>query len=170
MRAWFVHQINGVVVVEYLPAPLGDRHPIGVSLAARSLGIPEEHWDKGESGAASRLARWTKDLLRNITSKCEAPYGAIGVEIRFATPSQLREGSLHMTSEVFVSRQLLTSHPSLERTLNEDYGQGEALDWPHGTFFSTWAPYNARRVTVSGIQNRLRRSELALGNAMLAHP
>lgn len=166
VRAGYVHDRYGLVVVTYLAAPAGDRHPIAISLAAGPLGVPEAFWSAADRRAAGRLARWTANLLRSASSRTEAPYAGIGVEYTLATPSDLVRGVSTLPAEVFVSRALLVPGGRLDAALRQDYGAVEEAVWGHGTFLSAWAPYNARKVTLPGIPERFRNSSVALGEAM----
>jgi hypothetical protein len=165
VRAGYLHKKFGVIVVEYLGASEGDRHPIAVSLGAGPLGIPDELWGKADRSGADRLAEWTKNLLSEASSASRAWYGGIGIEYTLATPSALLGGDAYLPSEVFISRALLASSAGLEAALREDFGPEEAA-WEHGSFLSAWAPYNGRKVTLPGIPARFRKSSQAVGRAV----
>ncbi len=86
VRAGFAHRKLGVVVAEYLAAPSGDQHPIGVSLGAGALGVPRDLWKGSDRAKASQLAQWSTDLLRVTSASGIALYGGIATKPRW-TPS-----------------------------------------------------------------------------------
>ena len=164
VRAGFIHRTHGIAVVEYLPAPAPDRHPIGLSVSAGALGIPEHLHARTDRSAARTLARWTTTLLREASARCDAEYGGIGVELRLGTPGQLRAGSATIPSELFVSHRLLTADPALESALRAGFSPATQTTWPHGAFFTGWRPFS-RGDTLPDIPHRFRASSTELGNA-----
>lgn len=165
VRAGFRHRRHGIVVVEYLYARAGDRHPVAVSLGAGPLGLPIELWRKPERAAAERLAAWSVDILRDAASRCRAAFGGIGVEFTLGTPRSLVDGASLLASESYVSRVVLDSDDELRRALRSDFGDAEQI-WDDGEFYSGWAPFNTGRTTLDEIPRRFRSSSRALGRAM----
>lgn len=166
VRAGFTHRKFGIVVVEYLAAPMQDRHPVGVSLGAGPLGVPPNLWKKADRSKAGRIAEWSKRIMMTGSAACSALYGGIGVEATLATPSALRGGARLLPSEVFVSNAVLASNPNLLQTLRTEFDNNQDASWDHGVFFSAWSPFNDGQITLPGIPSRFRDSSRALGTAL----
>ncbi|HEX8347198.1 MAG TPA: hypothetical protein VF657_21040, partial [Actinoplanes sp.] len=134
----------------------------------KSLGIPIEMWGKVERSAAAKLASWSKNLLLEASDQCNALYAAIGIECSLATPSELAGGLASLPSEVFVAQDILETNPKLNRAFAEDFQNGVVIEWSTGRFYSGWAPFNARHVSMSGGAAAVRKSSTALGRAVLS--
>ncbi|WP_344232102.1 hypothetical protein, partial [Kribbella hippodromi] len=121
----------GTVIVEHLFGTAGETHPVAISLSAGALGLPDEIRKSKDRKAADRLAGWATEVLRGLTSRTEAVYGAIAVEETLPTPSALRAGhsigSLPFLSAVLPVAVLGKFHSAFGRT--------RPVDWAHGSFF-----------------------------------
>ncbi|MEU5553523.1 hypothetical protein ABZ738_27480 [Micromonospora sp. NPDC047793] len=167
VRAGYRRKRGTLVIVEYLAASGGDRHPIAVSASADGLGIPIDLWRKSERASAARLADWATNLLRKATAECGVWYGAIGVEYSLATPSELAAGAAVLTSEVFASRKLVDHNDDLRKALLDGFRGGVISEWPNGWFCSGWAPFNAGNGMLSVDKAATKRAGVALGRAVL---
>lgn len=148
LRAGCSHRKFGKVIIEYQQKTGPGAHPIGVSVAADSLGIPEQLWSASQKRSAYAIAEWSRTLLETAVPRCAALYGAVGVEFSLPTPWQLSNGKPRLATELFVSRRLLDQDEAGERKLRQAFSGGEVVVWGEGVFFSGWAPYNSRRITV----------------------
>jgi hypothetical protein len=166
VRAGYLARPGGIAVVEYLSAWRASRHPIAVSTAAGALGVPVDGWGRGERGAAARSVRWALQVLQGMTTNCAAVYGAIGVECDLATPGELASGAATLPSEIFLSRRAAAGMPGLWESFADNFRDGEIVEWPTGWFFSGWAPFNSRNVTLSPSRTRPRRAGMLLGRAV----
>lgn len=167
VRAGYQQNGSGLVLVEYLAARGNDRHPVAVSVSADGLGIPVGLWRKEERNSAARLANWATNILREAPAQCSIWYGAIGVEYSLATPSELASGAALLSSEVFVSQELIDSNGGLKNMLLDAFRGSEISEWPMGCFYSGWAPFNSGKLMLSVDRAGIRRAGIALGRAVL---
>lgn len=151
VRAGFIHRKFGSVVVEYLQKAGPGFHPVGLSLNAQSLGIPDSSWSARQRKSAYAVADWSRSLLDAATSQCGALYGAIGVEFSLPNPWKIRTGKPRLTTEIFVSSELTGQNEFLGRDLRNAFSEGGVEMWGSGTFFSGWFPFNSQRKTVSDV-------------------
>lgn len=166
LRAGFVRRKSDTVLVEYQYKTGADRHPVAISLASRSLGLPESLWSAGQRKSAYAIAVWARAALEVATSRCGARYGFIGVESSLPTPSQIKSKKSRLATELFVSRQLLDRKKSLEDRLRQVFSDGEVVVWENGVFLSGWAPFNSRRTTLSDPAETTRLSVELLKGAL----
>ena len=167
IRAQYHSKKMGLILVEYLAATKGDRHPVAISVSARGLGTPIELWRKAERSSAIKLAQCTTTLLREATDRCSVLYGAVGVEFSLATPSELIDGSASLPTEIFVDRDVITSNRELAQYLSNAFHDGFISEWPAGWFHSGWAPFNPENATLNLDKALVRRTGIALGRATL---
>lgn len=146
LRAGLSSRKFGKVVVEYLQRLGPGRHPVAVSLDSDALGVPESLWSAKQRRAAYSMAGWSRALLEVASSRCDALYGAIGVEYSLPTPWQIRTKSPRLPSELFISRHLV-SIDGVGESLRRTFSGGEVREWDNGTFFSGWAPFNSNHTT-----------------------
>lgn len=166
VKAAFSHHKFGKVVVEYVLSLAGDLHPIALTVSASSLGFPERLWTGRQRRSAYVMADWTGTALEVASARCDALYGAIGVEYSLPTPRQFRDGKAKLPTEVFVSRRLLDGSSSVESGLRRAFAGGEVTDWANGTFLSGWAPYNSGKTTVDAREMVVRRAAELLSTVL----
>lgn len=172
--AWRPVRVNyriarrGTVLVEYLAATYSDRHPIGVSLAAGELGIPMESWNRRDRNAASKLARWATEVLKEVAVHCRVAYGAIGVEYSLATPSELADDTAALPTEVFLSKRIATDCPHIWDAFVHHFRDGSITEWPTGWFLSGWAPFNPNSVSLPLERRRPVNPGRQLGRFLLS--
>lgn len=167
VQAGYCRGRSDVVVVQYLASSGSDRHPIAVSINAGALGIPVEMWRMTERNSGRKLARWAVDLLREITTRCDALYGAIGVEFSLATPIELANGVATLPAEVFLSRRLAFDLPGIRDAFADDFRDAETAEWPAGWFYSGVAPLNPKNSTRPQPSIRPTRAATLLGRSIL---
>jgi hypothetical protein len=166
VRAGYTARGGRVVLVEYLASPHNDLHPIGVTIAAGPLGIPGKLWGRHERTSASRLVRWTLEVLQELTTRYRVAYGAVGVEYSLATPSELASDAATLPSEVFLSRTIATDFPQIKEAFARDYRDGVVIEWPSGWFFSEWEPFSSKQVSFTP-RNRPANASSRLGRTLL---
>jgi hypothetical protein len=166
VRAGFSHKKFGTVLVEYLGAPAGERHPMAVSLGAGALGLPEQLWSRADRSAADKIVRWSKAILEDMTETNPVRYGAIGVEFTLATPAHLGDDSLGLTTELFVSGELLATAPAVDAGLRDLFGAVGLTEWRKGLFVAGWAPFNERHVSIDDLAEARRRCRQLLARAV----
>jgi hypothetical protein len=160
VKAGYRRKGMGTVVVEHLLGTETEPHPVAVSLSADALGTPEELWNAKERKAARKLADWATDVLRELTARTGAAYGAIGVEESLPTPSALRSGASIGTLP-FISAAI---GPAVLDRCQAAFGPQHRVDWPHGAFFTGWQPF-AGGDPVAVDHRALTAASIALGTA-----
>lgn len=148
LREGFVHKRHGTVLAEYMLRIGRGRHPLALNLAAAALGVPEWLWTVRERKRAFELADWSRGALRLVVEACDALYGAVAVERTLPTPESLASRDATLPTELYVSGRLLSRSPGLDKGLRSAYADGDVFDWGTGAFFSGWAPFNSRRVSL----------------------
>jgi hypothetical protein len=148
LRAGYFHRKYGNVAVAYEMREGSDYHPVGVSVGAGDLGLPDSLWSAKQRRSAFKMAEWASSVLKSAASACKPLYGAIGVEYSLPTPRKLPSIRAGIPTEWFVSHTLLNREPSLEEKLRNIYADGSVTDWADGIFCSGWSPFNAERLTV----------------------
>lgn len=141
VTAGFRHSRHGTVLVEYLAAPRADKHPIGVSVASEALGLPVELWRSTHRRQAETLARWSEQLLKDMTEECDALYGGIAVESTPPTPTEMGRADYPMPAEAFLSRRLVEDASVIGQWLSVPMNDVRIEEWPTGWFISAWAPF-----------------------------
>jgi hypothetical protein len=168
LRAGFSHRKYGKVVVEYVQRVGLGRHPIALTVASDSLGIPDSIWSGRQRKSAYALAAWSTSALRTASSLSDPLYGAIGIEFSLPAAPKLAAGQGRVPSEVFVSRRLIEADQSLEERLRQAFAGGDVAAWEHGRFYSGWAPFTSRRVSVEDPKAAADNAARALRSALLA--
>ncbi len=165
VRAGFQGRHFSTVVVEYIMAPGGSKHPIEFAMAAGPLGAPEDTWTKSDRSRARNLVRFTTDLLRAATERRCALYGSITVESALPVPYELANGAEMLGTEVFVSNQVLEADSRLPEVLATDFK--EVVDWPNGLRCSAWGPFTCSGFDASDTEDprHFARSSVAVGRA-----
>lgn len=163
LRAAYSHRKFGTVVVEYIQRTGPGRHPIGLSLGSASLGIPDTLWSRSERQSAYAIAGWSRSVLQAASSRCEALYGAVGVEFSLPVPAQLTSGKERLVTELFISGRLIDRDKSIESKLRQAFTSGAVVNWRDGVFFSGWAPFNDQRVSISDPGPAVDAAASALG-------
>jgi hypothetical protein len=148
LRVAYRHRKFGKVIVEYQQRIGPGMHPICVSLSAGPLGIPESLWSASQRRSTYAIAEWSCSVLEMTVLRCDALYGAIGVELSLPTPWQLWNKKPRLATELFVSRRLMDASVLLEGKLRQAFSGGKVSDWQNGLFFSGWAPYNLERASL----------------------
>lgn len=166
LKAGHMHEKFGLTVVEYILRVGAGAHPIGISMGAEWLGIPDELWTDDQRQVAYELGDWNLDILRSMTSRSGPLYGSIGVEHTLPTPSQLGKAGAVVTTELYVSYRLLGSFGPLRERLAEAFTGGAVVEWERGLFYSGWAPYNPHRVTVNNPEATMNHVTKALAQAI----
>lgn len=166
IRARYSHRKFGKVIVHYGLRNGSGPHPIGATVSADALGFPEELWSARMRRSASAITGWTRDILQAAVSKINPLYGAIGVEFSLSSVPELIAGDYGLSTELFVSRQLLDEDRRLDSKLREAFSGGEITDWNEGTFYSGWSPYNTRRASVRDPTFTIRTAARALASAL----
>ncbi|MEV4264480.1 hypothetical protein [Kribbella sp. NPDC049584] len=161
-KVWYRRKGLGTVIVERLFGTESETHPVAISSSAGALGWPEELWTAKDRKAAYKLAGWATDVLRDLSSRTAAVYGAIAVEETLPTPSALRAG-ISIGSLPFLSAGLPTAvHDKFHAAL----GRTQTVDWPNGTFFPGWRPYT-RGNAATPDRAALTAASTTLGNTLL---
>jgi hypothetical protein len=152
----------GTVIVEHLFGTEVETHPVAISLSADALGLPDEIRKPKDRKAAYRLASWATEVLRELTSRTEAVYGAIGVEETLPTPSALRAGysigNLPFLSAVLPDAVLGKFHSA--------FGRLQPVDWEHGSFFPSGTSFVAGDPAAPD-RTALTAASIALGNVLV---
>jgi hypothetical protein len=131
-----------LVIVEYGTAPIGQIHPFVVATHAAALGLPEEIWDEADRVSAGELASWSTRLLAEAVRDSNALYASIETERGLPTPSELADGQA-MIGQLFISRALTDSDPTLLPSLRTLRASDEETTWPSGHFFTSLVPFRS---------------------------
>ncbi|GAA3445499.1 hypothetical protein [Planomonospora venezuelensis] len=139
VKAAFSHRAFGPVVVEYILKYGPDRHPVGVTTSAGTLGMPDWTWSKSDRRKGRSLAAWSVEVLRAAAERCKPLYGAVGVEFSLPTPQQLVVDHALMPTEMYLSRKLLGGGAESGAAFRGLFPQ--TSHWSDGMFVSAWDPY-----------------------------
>ncbi|WP_088289921.1 hypothetical protein [Kineosporia sp. A_224] len=164
--AGFRHPTWGVVLVEYLPSGPADQHPIGVTVAADALGIPESLWSSREKTRARKLAAWIISVLTQLVDDDGVLYGALGIELRLPSPTALAGGDAVWASSVYVPDGLADGQVDVPAAFQE--ALGDAVSLGRGRLYCGWAPLSGGGEVVPDFDTRLRRPAILLGSSAAA--
>lgn len=169
LRSEFSHPKFGQVIAEWLPRTGAGRHPVGISLSAGPLGIPDELWSAKDRRQARVIAAWVTTFLERVALDCAVLYGGIEVEGKLPTPAELaarENGGERLTTLLFVSAELLGRAAELEGHLRQVFAGGEVLHWDNGIFLSGWRPFNSTHGGVADPDRVGRLAAAALRNVL----
>jgi hypothetical protein len=165
VRAAYSHRDLGKVLVEYQWKRGADRHPVCVSTAADSLGLPHHIWTDDDREAAYSIGTWARDTFEQLITECKAEYGMISVENSLPTPSMLKTLRLPLSTEIFVAGTILHRQAFLESGLRDLFATGDIKHVGDGIVFSGWAPFNSQRTTLDDPDRAARKVASLLGDA-----
>lgn len=126
-----------LVIAEYVYASHGQKHPIGLATWSQVFEIPDDAWEGVTGEQASRLPRWSRDVMRAAAAEASALYGVVTMEFALPGPRDLAQGET-LSGEIFVSQELLDADRGLLSGLRQAMPGAQEIVWPHGRVFATW--------------------------------